>query len=259
MLLTERAYLHHRQRHRAHRVAVDPGHRHPQGLLPAGHRHWRRHRADRRGDQHRSLRITAPGNARRPTSSSSTPPTCRWRSSRASSKTLPEQKIFDYGLNFIRLRLFTIPGLATPAPYGGKQRQIMVDVDPRARWPPRACRTHRRGQPPCSQSNVILPAGDRAHRRPRIQHLQLNSSPATVEQFDQLPLRVVNGRPVLLGRRRARPRRRSPTRPTSSASTANAPRYLAILKHADASTLAVVEATREVLPPSRRPPPKAWS
>src|ERR1700751_2765509 len=50
----------------------------------------------------------------------------------ASSKTLPEEKIFDYGLNFIRVRLFTIPGLATPAPYGGKQRQINVDIDPRA-------------------------------------------------------------------------------------------------------------------------------
>ena len=39
----------------------------------------------------------------------------------ASSETLPEQQIFDYGLNFIRVRLFTIPGLSTPAPFGGKQ------------------------------------------------------------------------------------------------------------------------------------------
>src|ERR1700758_443594 len=48
----------------------------------------------------------------------------------ASSETMPEEKIFDYGLNFIRVRLFTIPGLGTPAPFGGKQRQINVDVDP---------------------------------------------------------------------------------------------------------------------------------
>ena len=46
------------------------------------------------------------------------------------SKTLPEQQIFDYGLNFLRIKLFTIPGLSIPAPYGGKQRQIIVDVDP---------------------------------------------------------------------------------------------------------------------------------
>src|SRR3954466_8332089 len=48
-----------------------------------------------------------------------------------SSKTMSEEQLFDYGLNFIRLRLFTIPGLATPAPYGGKPRQIMVDLDPK--------------------------------------------------------------------------------------------------------------------------------
>ena len=46
------------------------------------------------------------------------------------SKVLPEQQIFDYGLNFLRTRLFTIPGVSIPAPYGGKQRQIIVNVDP---------------------------------------------------------------------------------------------------------------------------------
>ena len=45
----------------------------------------------------------------------------------ASSATLPEDRIFDYGLNFIRVRLFTIPGLSTPAPFGGRQRQISID------------------------------------------------------------------------------------------------------------------------------------
>ncbi len=49
-----------------------------------------------------------------------------------SSKTIPEEKLFDYGLNFIRVRLFTIPGLSTPAPFGGKNRQIMIDVNPEA-------------------------------------------------------------------------------------------------------------------------------
>src|SRR5215468_11069218 len=35
------------------------------------------------------------------------------------SDTLPEQQIFDYGLNFIRPKLFTIEGLSAPAPFGG--------------------------------------------------------------------------------------------------------------------------------------------
>ncbi len=46
------------------------------------------------------------------------------------SDSLTEQDLYDYGLNFLRLKLFTIPGLATPAPFGGRSRQIMVDLDP---------------------------------------------------------------------------------------------------------------------------------
>src|ERR1019366_6620515 len=47
-----------------------------------------------------------------------------------SSKTLTEQEIYDYSLNFIRVKLFTIPGLSTPGPFGGKSRKINVDLDP---------------------------------------------------------------------------------------------------------------------------------
>src|SRR5215471_11529837 len=75
----------------------------------------------------------------------------------ATSETMPEQQIFDYGLNFIRVRLFTIPGLSSPAPFGGKSRQINVDIDPRA--------LAAKGLSPndvvsaLQSSNVILPAG----------------------------------------------------------------------------------------------------
>src|SRR5271154_1422931 len=48
------------------------------------------------------------------------------------SDTLPEEKISDYALNFLRIKLFTIPGLAIPAPYGGKSRQINIDVNSEA-------------------------------------------------------------------------------------------------------------------------------
>ena len=46
-----------------------------------------------------------------------------------SSKTLPEQELFDLGQNFLRNYLATVPGAATPYPYGGKVRQIQVDLD----------------------------------------------------------------------------------------------------------------------------------
>src|SRR5215475_10997782 len=45
------------------------------------------------------------------------------------SDTLSEQSLFDFGNNFIRVQLATIPGAATPFPYGGKQRVISVDID----------------------------------------------------------------------------------------------------------------------------------
>ena len=47
-----------------------------------------------------------------------------------SSESIPEERLFDYGLNFIRVRLFTIPGLSTPAPFGGKTREIVIDINP---------------------------------------------------------------------------------------------------------------------------------
>jgi multidrug efflux pump subunit AcrB len=162
----------------------------------------------------------------------------------ASSETMPEEKIFDYGLNFIRVRLFTIPGLGTPAPFGGKQRQINVDIDTRA--------TASRGLTPTDvvnalqASNVILPAGD-ARIGDRQYNVTLNSSPPRVEDFAAIPVKVVNGAMVLLG---------DVARVSDAyADQFNVVRvggkratYLAILKHADASTLAVVDAVRDALP-----------
>ncbi len=162
----------------------------------------------------------------------------------ASSETMPEEKIFDYGLNFIRVRLFTIPGLSTPAPFGGKQRQINVDLDTRA--------MASRGLSPTDvvnalqDSNVILPAGD-ARIGDREYNVTLNSSPPSVADFSSIPVKVVNGAMVLLG-------------DVAHVSDAYADQfnvvrvggkratYLALLKHADASTLAVVDAVREALP-----------
>jgi multidrug efflux pump subunit AcrB len=161
-----------------------------------------------------------------------------------SSKTLTEQEIFDYSLNFIRVRLFTIPGLATPGPFGGKSRQINVDLDP--------ARLEAKGFSPTDvvnalqASNVIVPAGT-ARIGEREYNVQMNSSPSTVERFNALPIGVFNGAPVTLG---------DVGHVSDSFATqtnivhVNGKRavYLAILKHADASTLAVVDAARAALP-----------
>src|SRR5208282_4117343 len=74
-----------------------------------------------------------------------------------SSKTLPEQQLFDLGNNFLRSQLATVPGAATPYPYGGKIRQIQVDLD--------LPRLQANGLSPSdivdaiSAQNLILPTG----------------------------------------------------------------------------------------------------
>ena len=161
-----------------------------------------------------------------------------------SSKTLTEQQIFDYSLNFIRVKLFTIPGLSTPGPFGGKQRQMNVDVDPALLAAKGFSLTDVVNA--LQTSNVIIPAGT-ARIGGREYNVQLNSSPSAVDRFNALPIGVFNGVPVTIG---------DVGHVSDSFATqsnivhVNGKRavYLAILKHSDASTLAVVDATRAALP-----------
>ncbi len=84
-----------------------------------------------------------------------------------SSKTLTEQQIFDYSLNFIRIRLFTIPGLSTPGPFGGKSapdQRRSRSVTPGGQ----GLLAGRRGERPAGLQRH-RPGRHRAHRRPRIQ------------------------------------------------------------------------------------------
>jgi multidrug efflux pump subunit AcrB len=162
----------------------------------------------------------------------------------ARSDTLQEQQIYDHAANFIRLRLFTIPGLSTPAPFGGKNRQISVDIDP--------AQLAARGLSPAdvvnglSSESIITPAG-MARMGGRELPILTNSSPSRVEEFGQIPLKVVNGAPVLL---RDVARVYDGFSDQSNIVRINGARatYLAILKKADASTLAVVDAAKAALP-----------
>jgi multidrug efflux pump subunit AcrB len=161
-----------------------------------------------------------------------------------SSDTLPEQQIFDYGLNFIRVRLFTIPGLSTPAPFGGKSRQINVDIDPRL--------LTARGLSPADvvnalqASNVILPAGT-ARIGSREYNVLTNGSPRAVSEFAAIPVKIADGTPVLLGDI-ARIGDGFADQTNVVRVDGRRASYLAILRHAQASTLAVVDAVKEALP-----------
>src|ERR1700761_6425677 len=73
------------------------------------------------------------------------------------SKTLSEQEIYDLGQNFIRTPLATVQGASVPGPYGGKQRQVVVDLDPNALYAKQLSPIDVSAA--FSQQNLIVPAG----------------------------------------------------------------------------------------------------
>ncbi|BDU73454.1 efflux RND transporter permease subunit [Mesoterricola silvestris] len=170
----------------------------------------------------------------------------------ARSETLSEQQIYDYSLNFIRIRLFTIPGLSTPAPFGGRGRQISVDIDP--------AKLAARGLSPAdvvtglSSENVIVPAGT-ARLGSREMPILTNSNPSKVDDLKAIPLKLVNGSPVYL-RDVAQVYDGFTDQTNIVRINGNRATYLAILKKADASTLAVVDSAREMLPTIKAAAPK---
>src|SRR5271157_4705016 len=112
-----------------------------------------------------------------------------------SSKTLPEQQLFDLGQNFLRTYLATVQGAATPYPYGGKIRQIQVDLD--------IPRLQANGLSPAdivstiNSQNLITPSGS-AKIGPLEYQVEMNSSPQTIAELNDLPVKTVNGSTIYM-------------------------------------------------------------
>jgi CzcA family heavy metal efflux pump len=112
-----------------------------------------------------------------------------------SSDTLQDNQLFDLSNNFIRPQLAQVPGTASPAPYGGKVRQIQVDLDPEA--------LRSKGIAPADVSsaiqsqNLTLPAGTQKIGRFEYNVL-LNASPNVLDELNDLPIKTVNGATILL-------------------------------------------------------------
>src|SRR5947209_5174267 len=110
-----------------------------------------------------------------------------------SSDTLTEQQTFDYCQNFIIQQLGTVQGARVPQPWGGKKRQVMVDLDLGA--------LYARGLSPndvstaITNQNLIVPAGT-AKMGATEYNVKLNSSPDVIAAFNDIPIRTVNGIPV---------------------------------------------------------------
>src|SRR6266478_3896303 len=110
-----------------------------------------------------------------------------------SSDTLTEQQILDYCANFVIQQLGTVQGARVPQPWGGKQRQVMVNLDQDA--------LYAHGLSPSDVStaigaqNLIIPAGT-AKMGAQEYPVKLNSSPDVIAAFNDIPIRTVNGVPV---------------------------------------------------------------
>ena len=112
-----------------------------------------------------------------------------------SSDKLSEQQLFDLSNNFIRPQLAEVEGAAVPSPYGGKNRLVMVDVDPRAlqakNLSPADVTTAILSQ------NLVLPAGT-AKVGIFEYNVSINASPTALEDLNNLPIRTVNGATIYL-------------------------------------------------------------
>jgi multidrug efflux pump subunit AcrB len=112
-----------------------------------------------------------------------------------SGQKLSEQQLFDYGVNFIRTRLVTTPGVAIPYPYGGKQRQVQGDLDTNA--------LQAKGLSPVdvvnaiSAQNLILPSG--TSKIGQFEYdVDLNGSPQTVAELNDLPIKRVGNTTIYI-------------------------------------------------------------
>src|ERR1019366_1958467 len=100
------------------------------------------------------------------------------------STTMSESALFDYGNAYIRTQLATIQGATVPNPYGGKFRNIIVDLDPDAMYAKQISASDVSSA--MAQQNLILPAGN-AKFGDRDYQIKLNSSPRTIKELNDLP------------------------------------------------------------------------
>ena len=107
-----------------------------------------------------------------------------------SSTSLSEQELYDNGNNFLRTQLATVQGASVPLPYGGKPRQIMVDIDPQALFAKGLSATDVTTA--ISAQNLILPGGN-AKLGDREYSVRLNSSPQVLDALNNLPIKQING------------------------------------------------------------------
>ncbi|MGP0060469.1 MAG: efflux RND transporter permease subunit [Beijerinckiaceae bacterium] len=169
-----------------------------------------------------------------------------------SSQTQSQSQIFDYALLRVRQTLAQVPGSTIPTPYGGAPRQIMVDLDLHA--------LQAYGLTPLdvtnamNAQNLVVPSG-LAKVGTQQYPIRMNVSPEAVEALNDLPIKVVNGSPVLI-RDVAYVRDASPPQINIVRDNGQRSVLQTILKNGSASTLSVVNNVKQNMPDIRAAAPK---
>ena len=161
-----------------------------------------------------------------------------------SSKSLSEQKIFDLGQNFIRPALAAVEGAAIPSPYGGKVRQIQVDLDP-AELQARQLSAADVGAALAAQ-NQAVPAGTTKIGQYEY-NIRLNNSPEVIDHLNDLPIKTVDGRIVYM-RDVAHVHDGSPPQRNVVRVDGGRAVLMTVLKSGVASTIAIVDNVKALLP-----------
>lgn len=161
-----------------------------------------------------------------------------------SSPALGESEIRDLAMNQVRPPLTAIPGLATPAPYGGKQSQITLDLDPQA-LAAKGLSAQDVANALAAQ-NQITPVGTAKLGRNEFTVL-LNNSPLDFQAFNDLPIKTVDGATVTIGQVA---HVRNGFQPQTNLVRVDGHHsvLMSVLKNGDASTLTLVSQVRALLP-----------
>ncbi|MGA2448825.1 MAG: efflux RND transporter permease subunit [Polyangiaceae bacterium] len=170
------------------------------------------------------------------------------------SDTLPEQTLFDLTANFFRTSLATVQGAQMPWPFGGKQRQVMVDID--------LPRLYSLGLSPSdvsdalSAENLILPSGTAKVGAQEV-FVNLNSSPEVLREIAGLPIKTVGHGTVTVG---DVAQVRDGFAPQTSVVRSNGRHgvLMSILKSAGSSTLDIVARIRKAVPGALAALPKDY-
>ncbi|GAA5001052.1 efflux RND transporter permease subunit [Acinetobacter puyangensis] len=160
-----------------------------------------------------------------------------------SGEGLSEQNLFDLGMNTVRTPLVTVPGAVIPLPYGGKQRQVQIDLKPE--------QLQARGlsaidvSNALANNNILIPIGTQKINNLEYT-LKLNSTPSSIEEMARIPIKAVNGSIIYL-------------QDIANIRDGNAPQtnivhvdgersvLMTVLKSGSASTLSIVSGIRKKL------------